>query len=64
MGIFFYQRWLTKGYIHGAAYFYRRWADTQYDWQLSPRYSLPTSEVSDTVIHNENLADEFEIFEW
>ena len=26
-------------------------------------YSLPKSEVPDTLIHNENLADEFEIFE-
>ena len=63
MRIFFYQRWFTKGYIHGAAYFSRCWADTQYDWRLSPRHSLPTSEVADTVIHNEKLAEEFEIFE-
>ena len=34
MGIFFYQRWFTKGYVYDAAYFSRRWAETQYDWRL------------------------------
>ena len=63
MGIFFYQRWFTKGYIHRPAYFSRRWADTQCDWRSSPRYSLPTNVVPGTAVYYENLADEFEIYE-